>query len=290
MRKEYKNKIPDPGERFSYVIIQSDQIFDLTGNKLKLRKSDQIEFVDVAKELSRSIDLSLYFENTIIGLCTRFIMYNKKYEPPSTDKIMEIVDSDEKYKQVDTYAQNKVKKWLETYIKEINVINEITLQMISTHGYAYKRAIEKGKKMLFEKIENIYEALQGNCINYKYFIYGNSISKIWENLVKYIEIKKKRKLKIKKGIHIEILIEPDIINSICYNLTEHISSIAEIAIKYNLFFHQLVYHMRYKEHITIPDKIGTFKIMRKNEIIIEQPTLPYISKAEQILLKNFQKT
>src|SRR3954447_24047086 len=50
MRKKYENKIPDPGERFSCVVVQSDKFFDLKGNKLKLRKSDQMEFVDVAKE------------------------------------------------------------------------------------------------------------------------------------------------------------------------------------------------------------------------------------------------
>ena len=55
-------------------------------------------------------------------------------------------------------------------------------------------------------------------------------------------------------------------NSIRSNLAEHISSVAEIAIKYNPFFHQLVYHMRYKEHISIPEKIGIPETMRKNEI------------------------
>src|SRR5437899_584081 len=98
-----------------------------------------MEFVDVAKEECRHIDLSHYFENTIIGLCARFIMYDKKYEPPSTDKIMEIADLDEKYKQIDSYAQEKAKKWLESYIKEINVINGIAPKIISNRGYAYKR-------------------------------------------------------------------------------------------------------------------------------------------------------
>ncbi len=110
MREKYESKISDPKKRFSYVIIHSNKVFDLSGFKLTIRKADQIEFADVAKELNRELNLSHYFENTINGLCARFIMYDKKYEPSSTDKIMKITDSDEKYKQIDTYAQNKAKK------------------------------------------------------------------------------------------------------------------------------------------------------------------------------------
>jgi len=128
---------------------------------------------------------------------------------------MKITDS---YKQVDTYAQNKAKKWLKSYIKEINVINGIDSKMISNRGYAYKRAYKEAEKeakvILSKKIGNIYEALQGDCINYEHFICGDPISVIWENLVRYIEIIKRGELKIKKGVHIEILIEPDIMYSI----------------------------------------------------------------------------
>src|SRR5207244_236244 len=123
MRKEYQNRIPDPGERFSYVMIHPDSLFGLSGKKLTLKKSDQMEFVNVAKELNKELDLYHYFENTITALCARFIMYDKRYEPTSADKIMQISDLDEKYKQIDIYAQNKAKKWLESYIKELNGID-----------------------------------------------------------------------------------------------------------------------------------------------------------------------
>ena len=71
-----------------------------------------MEFVDVAKELGRELNLYYYFEKTIIGLCARFIIYDKSYEPASLDKIMQIEDPDEKYKQIDDYAQKKAKSWL----------------------------------------------------------------------------------------------------------------------------------------------------------------------------------
>lgn len=62
MRGKYENKIPDLGVLFSYVVTQPDMIFDLSGKKLKLGKTDRMEFVDVAKELGKEIDLSFYFE------------------------------------------------------------------------------------------------------------------------------------------------------------------------------------------------------------------------------------
>src|SRR6185369_13858669 len=34
MRKEYEKKIPDPGERFSYVMIHPDSLFGSSGKKL----------------------------------------------------------------------------------------------------------------------------------------------------------------------------------------------------------------------------------------------------------------
>ncbi|RHZ58879.1 hypothetical protein Glove_367g9 [Diversispora epigaea] len=221
-------------------------------------------------------------------------MYDKKYEPLPSDKIMKITNLDEKYKQIDTYAQEMAKKWLESYIKEINVVDGIDSKIISNRRYAYKRAynnaVKEGRGILSKKIENIYEALQGDCINYEHFICGDPISEIWENLVKYIEIIKRGELDIKKPKCIEILISLDIEGSICSNLMKHIDSVKKIAMEYNPFFHRLIYHMRYKEHIVIPDKIGAFETMRKKEMIIDQLILPYISEADRLILESFQNT
>ncbi|CAI2197928.1 9942_t:CDS:2, partial [Funneliformis geosporum] len=132
MRGEHESKIPTPGERFSYVVTHPDTTFDLRGRKLTLTKGERMEFVDVAKELGKKLDLYHYFEKTIIGLCVRFIMYDKKYEPALSDKIMQIKDPDEKYKQIDDYAQKKVKSWLEGFVKENIIVNGVTFKMIGS--------------------------------------------------------------------------------------------------------------------------------------------------------------
>ncbi|GBC51665.1 DNA polymerase family B-domain-containing protein [Rhizophagus irregularis DAOM 181602=DAOM 197198] len=88
MREKYDSKIPIPGERFSYVVTHPDTTFDLHGKKLKPTKGEKMEFADVAKELGKELDLYHYFEKIIIGLCARFIMYDKKYEPEPSSRIM----------------------------------------------------------------------------------------------------------------------------------------------------------------------------------------------------------
>ncbi|PKY33086.1 DNA/RNA polymerase [Rhizophagus irregularis] len=82
MKGKYDTKIPVPGGRFSYVVTHPDTTFDLHGRKLEPTKGEKMEFVDVAKELGKELDLYHYYEKTIIGLCARFIMYDKRHERP----------------------------------------------------------------------------------------------------------------------------------------------------------------------------------------------------------------
>ncbi|CAJ0749780.1 20542_t:CDS:2 [Entrophospora sp. SA101] len=93
MKKVCKNKIPGPGDRFSFVVTKAKMDFDLH-------------------------DL----------LCM-----GKRCEPPSSDKITQIRDSDEKYKQIDTYAQTRPRSGSSHILKEINVINGFIPQMIVAH-------------------------------------------------------------------------------------------------------------------------------------------------------------
>ncbi|CAG8537144.1 9311_t:CDS:1, partial [Funneliformis mosseae] len=69
----------------------------------------------MAKELEKELDLYYYFEKTIVRFCAQFIMYDKKYEPVSLSRIMQIEDLNKKYKQFNNYTQNKTKLWLERF-------------------------------------------------------------------------------------------------------------------------------------------------------------------------------
>ncbi|RHZ54544.1 hypothetical protein Glove_426g52 [Diversispora epigaea] len=282
MRKTYKDKIPEPGERFSYVIPKTDIDFDLSGKKLHLTKGDRIEFVNVAKDLGKEIDLSYYLQNKIIGLCARFINYDDRYQPPPSDKIMKLEDKDEKYKQSDEYSQKKAKKWLEEYI---NSLSGVTTKMLLNRGYAYKRAyknaIKTAQSILHQKIGNMYEIFHGEWLSFEDFKASNSIERLWEKFIEYAKAYTEND---------NLLISDEIKESIYSDFEKHLNVLIPVIEKYNTFFHKLVYHMRYKEHVSIPNKIGPLETMRKKEIITKQPTLFDITKVDQIALDDFLNT
>ncbi|RGB22353.1 hypothetical protein C1646_776218 [Rhizophagus diaphanus] len=114
--REKNERIPDPGERFSYVVVKGPPLYNEKGQKEPHRVGDYMEYADIAKKLNMEIDINYYLEKTV-GLCARFINEDDRYQPPPSHKIMQLKDSDEKEKQIDTYSQDEAKKWLKKYIK-----------------------------------------------------------------------------------------------------------------------------------------------------------------------------
>ncbi|CAI2180104.1 9005_t:CDS:2 [Funneliformis geosporum] len=205
-----------------------------------------MEFVDVTKELDKKLDLYHYFEKTIIGFYVRFIMCDKKYELTLSDKIMQIEDPDKKYKQIDDYAQKK---------------------------RTYRNAIKKVQEILYQKIGSLYETFYGEWLNYKIFMESNPIKILWERFMKYtIKITKDKNLSVNDEMK----------EKICSYFARYPSELVKCIEEYNLFFHKLVYHMCYKEHISIPEEISPVSSIRKNEIIVDLLALPYISEIEAL--------
>ncbi|CAI2194386.1 675_t:CDS:2, partial [Funneliformis geosporum] len=83
-----------------------------------IKKGDYMEFPEIAKEFNMKIDIRHYLEQTV-GMCVRFINEDNMFLPPSSDKIMQIKDSDIREKQIDKYSQKKAKNWLIKYIKSL---------------------------------------------------------------------------------------------------------------------------------------------------------------------------
>ena len=73
-----------------------------------LTKGERMEFVDVAKELGKELDLYHYFEKLLLASVSDLLCIIRSTSQLS-DKIMQIEDLDEKYKQIDDYAQKKAK-------------------------------------------------------------------------------------------------------------------------------------------------------------------------------------
>ena len=62
MKEKYENKIPNSGERFSYVVVKGSSLYDENGKKQPRRVADYMEFSDIAKELNIEIDIGYYLK------------------------------------------------------------------------------------------------------------------------------------------------------------------------------------------------------------------------------------
>ena len=116
--RERSERIPDPGERFSYVVVKGPRLRDEKGRLIAHRIGDYMEYTDIAKEQKMEIDINYYLCSTL-AMCARFINEDDRYQPPPSHKIMQLKDLDEKEKQIDAYSQKEAKKWLEKYIKSL---------------------------------------------------------------------------------------------------------------------------------------------------------------------------
>ncbi|GET51198.1 DNA polymerase family B-domain-containing protein [Rhizophagus irregularis DAOM 181602=DAOM 197198] len=116
--RERNKRIPDPGERFSYVVVKGPRLRNEKGRLIPVRVGDYMEYADIAKEKNMEIDIN-YYLGTTVGMCARFINEDDRYQPPASHKIMQLKDSDEKEKQTDKYSQDEAIKWLKKYIKDL---------------------------------------------------------------------------------------------------------------------------------------------------------------------------
>ena len=62
-----------------------------------------MEFANIAKEFNIEIDVSYYLEQTV-GMCAHFINEDDMFQLLSSNKIMQIKDTDEREKQIDDYS------------------------------------------------------------------------------------------------------------------------------------------------------------------------------------------
>jgi DNA polymerase elongation subunit (family B) len=116
--EERNERIPDPGERFSYVVVKGPPLYDKEGRKEPHRVGDFMEYANIAKEQNMEIDIK-YYLGTTVGMCARFINEDDSFQPLPSHKIMQLKDSDAKEKQIDKHSQDEAVKWLKKYIKTL---------------------------------------------------------------------------------------------------------------------------------------------------------------------------
>src|ERR1044072_7560722 len=141
--KPYLYEIPEPGERFEYIVVENDS---------SQRVGDKMEYPEVVRRLGKKIDISYYLK-TVVGLCARFINYDERHQP-SSEIVLEALkklkdgnkagdnkaddseidkdnldedeededkmDKDEVLKIKDALAQKSAEKWVRKYIKNLH--------------------------------------------------------------------------------------------------------------------------------------------------------------------------
>src|ERR1044072_9299526 len=71
--KPYLYEIPEPGERFEYIVVENDS---------SQKVGDKMEYPEVARCLGKKVDINYYLKS-VIGLCARFINYDNMHQPSS---------------------------------------------------------------------------------------------------------------------------------------------------------------------------------------------------------------
>ncbi|CAB5210402.1 unnamed protein product [Rhizophagus irregularis] len=79
--RERNERIPDPGERFSYVVVKGPRLRSEEGRLIPYRVGDYMEYAGIAKEKNMEIDIN-YYLGTTVGMCARFINEDDRYQPP----------------------------------------------------------------------------------------------------------------------------------------------------------------------------------------------------------------
>jgi len=172
--KEENKIIPEPGERFNYVIIKKYPYkYDFKGRQIPLKKADKMEYLETVVENNYEIDLKYYFDNQLSGQFARLLSYDNEFTEYSID------DESGQFEYDDNKTLNKCKKYI--------------LQLVEMHGNNYidrNKVFKNIYKEISKKYKDIkYTKLDRNTYNKKYdilFSTLNNSSDDSDNLYKLI--------------------------------------------------------------------------------------------------------
>lgn len=249
--KEINEFIPEPHDRFEYVIVQKDK-FDEQGRIRKLIKGDKMEYLENAKKNNNKIDLFYYFEKQIIGQFARLITYDNEFVNEATYD--NEVNEDKLYDLCKKYINQISKKYdinnnkgpiyknlfreVTNNIKKKKLTNDKHLSYILNNNKDYLK--NKNNLEIYEFIESLVNSYISNNFN-------NNI----KNNIKMYENKFDSNIKILKLYNNNSSILNSIIN--------------ELNNKYNKKLNELIVFVNSEN---IFDKI--FKINNIKEMIINK--------------------
>ncbi|CAG8533691.1 33218_t:CDS:2, partial [Racocetra persica] len=149
----------------------------------------------------------------------------------------------------------KTKEYMELVIRKMKERNlSLTDAIDNILDNAENKEERSAKIEILIPFSNTYEIFHGEWLNFKDFKATNTVERLWKKFVEYARAYTEND---------NLSISTETKKSICSNFTKCLNVLIPFIEKYDTFFHHLVYHMRYKEHIFIPDKIGRPEMIRK---------------------------
>jgi len=138
---------PEPGDKFEYIVVKKPQLFTISGNKIDMKKGDQMEYVRVfmatqSTDSPMEIDLGYYLKSAIIGLFARFIAYHPKFQPPKGQ--FNITDK-EQYREMDVYCIDKASVYLTKLCDQIAGTGKID---IAQTGREYRAVYKNTNRVI----------------------------------------------------------------------------------------------------------------------------------------------
>ena len=160
MKEEHKS-IPEPGERFNYVIIKKYPYkYDFKGRQIPLKKADKMEYLETVIDNNYEIDLKYYFDNQLSGQFARLLSYDNEFTEYSID------EDTGQFEYDDNKTLTKCKKYI--------------LQLVEMHGNNY---IDRNKvfKNIYKEVSKKYKDIKYTKIsietyNKKYDILFNTLN------------------------------------------------------------------------------------------------------------------
>lgn len=106
--------LPQPGERFEYVVVKTYPFkYDIKGRKLPIKVGDMWEYYSYAKSNNIGIDLDYYMSGGIIGQFAQFISYHNNFYVNPSDSTSDMYDIAEKKTLINA------KKYIEAICNEM---------------------------------------------------------------------------------------------------------------------------------------------------------------------------
>ncbi len=158
---------PEPGDKFDYVMVKKDCRYTIEGNKIDIRKGDQMEYLRVYKASQQTsnpleLDLNYYMKNAIVGIFSRFIAYHDDFQPANKYNI----DDKEEYKKMDAECIKLAGKFLDAMVDKITGFDKTAGARIGRDYKAiYRQAYKQVRRDLTSRLGGASFVIHGITIH-----------------------------------------------------------------------------------------------------------------------------